>query len=137
VRDEVLLQYTHGEKVQSNEGSLTRMCEKMFLKTLVEEHNRPGGKNLELHSPICLECQFEQNVTFANFTTPFLLLHPTRAVNSEWLLQLGFDATGSLANAKFEYLGITTNSLRSKANPVCLAMANKKCADAVALCSWS
>jgi hypothetical protein len=130
VLDQVLSQYTHGEKVQSNEGSLTRMCEKMFLTTLVEEHNQPGGKHLELHWPIFLEYQFEKNVTFANLTTPFLLLHPTRAVNSGWPLQLGFNATGRLANAKFEYLGIATNSLRSKANPVCLAMANKECADA-------
>ncbi len=30
----------------------------------------------------------------------------------------------------FDLLGITANSLRSRANPVCLAMANKECADA-------
>ena len=106
------------------------MCEKIFIKKLVEEHNRPDGKHLQLHDPVCVGYQFREGVKYANFSTPFLLLNPARAVNSGWPLQLGFDATGSLSDTKFDLLGITTNSLRSRANPVCLAMANKECADA-------
>jgi hypothetical protein len=69
-------------------------------------------------------------VSFANFSTLFLLLHPTRAENSERPLQLGFDATGSMSDTKFDLIiGVTTNSLCSRANPVCLAMVNKECAD--------
>jgi hypothetical protein len=44
-----------------------------------------------------------------------LLLNPARTVDSEWPLQMGFDATGSIINTQFDLVGITTNSLRSRA----------------------
>ena len=43
---------------------------------------------------------------------------------------MGFDASGSISDTKFDLMGITTNSLRSRANPICLAIANKESADA-------
>ncbi len=106
------------------------MCDKMYIKKLVEEHNRLGGKHLELHQLICLGYQFEKSVTFANWSTPFLPLNAARSMNSEWLVQMGFDSSGSISDTKFDLVGITTNSLRSRANPVCLAIANKESADA-------
>jgi hypothetical protein len=58
-------------------------------------------------------------------------------MDSEWPVQMGFDAFGSISDTKFDLvgnsLGITTNFLRSCANPVCLTIANKEsavCADA-------
>jgi len=51
-------------------------------------------------------------------------------MNSEWPVQMGFDASGSMSDTKFDLVGITTNSLRSRANPVCLAIVNKESADA-------
>jgi hypothetical protein len=53
-------------------------------------------------------------------------------VNSEsgWPVTFGFDASGSISNTKFDLIGVTTNSLRSRANPICLAIANKENADA-------
>ncbi len=87
---------------------------------------RPRWKNT---TPIYLSCQFEldDNDMFANLSTPFLILYRTCGVNSVWPLQYGYDSTGSLANAKFEYIGITTNSLHAKANPICLAVVNEHC----------
>jgi hypothetical protein len=41
---------------------------------------------------------------------------------------MGLDASGSMSDTKFDLVGITTNSLRSRANPVCLAIANKESA---------
>ena len=130
VRGEVLAEFSCGERIDRTEGSLTRMCDKMYIKKLVEEHNRPGGKHLELHQPICLGYQFEKGVTFANWSTPFLAMNGARSMNSEWPVQMGFDASGSMSDTKFDLVGITTNSLRSRANPVCLAIANKESADA-------
>ncbi len=50
--------FSHGEKLDGDEGSLTRLSEKIFLHTLVEEHNR-GGKHLDLHQPVCVGlCKF-------------------------------------------------------------------------------
>jgi len=43
---------------------------------------------------------------------------------------MGFDSTGSISNPKFDLVEITTNSLCSCANPVCLAIANKESANA-------
>ncbi len=54
-------------------------CEDVFLKDLVEEHNRHGGKLLDLHEPVCLGYLFEKYVVFANFTTPFVLHLPELA----------------------------------------------------------
>jgi hypothetical protein len=58
-----------------------------------------------------------------------MLLNPARAVSSEWPLHLGLEATGSMSDTKFDIIGVTTNSLRSRANPVCLVMVNKECTD--------
>ena len=129
VREAVLSKYTHGERIDKTEGSLTRMCEKIYIEKLVAEHNRPGGKHLDLHEPLCVGYQFEKGVSFGCFSSAFMLLNTARAVNSEWPLHLGFDATGSMSDTKFDIIGVTTNSLRTRANPVCLAMVNKECAD--------
>ena len=129
VRGEVMSQFSCGERIDRTEGSLTRMCEKIYIKTLVEEHNRPGGQHMKLHDPVCLGYQFDKGVTHANFSTPFLLLHACRSVNAQWPMQLGFDATGSLSDTKFDLIGVTTNSLRCRANPVCLSIVNSESAD--------
>ena len=71
-----------------------------------------------------------QRCRVANWSTAFLVLNGARSMNSEWPVQMGFDASGSMSDTKFDLVGITTNSLRSRANPVCLAMANKESADA-------
>jgi hypothetical protein len=129
VREAVLSKYTHGQRIDKTEGSLTRLCEKIYIEKLVAEHNRPGCQHLGLHDPVCVGYQFEKGVSFACFSTAFMLLKPARAVNSKWTLHLGFDATGSMSDTKFDIIGVTTNSLRSRANPVCLAMVNKERAD--------
>ncbi len=107
VRDAVRSKYTRGERINKMEGSLTRKCEKIFIEKLVAEQNQPGGEHLSRHNPVCVDYQFEKGVSFANFSTPFVLLHPTRAVNSEWPLQLGFDAAGSMSDTKIDLIGVT------------------------------
>jgi hypothetical protein len=129
-RRKVLSEFTGGEPIDRSEGSLVRMCDKIYIQRLVAEHNTPGGAHLKLHQPVCLGYQFEKGVRFANYSTPFLLLNGARAVNSEWPVTMGFDGSGSISNTKFDLVGITTNSLCSRANPVCLAIANKESADA-------
>ena len=51
-RARALQPFFEGGKLDGEEGSLTRLSEKIYLQRLVEEHNR-GGKHLELHQP-CL-----------------------------------------------------------------------------------
>jgi hypothetical protein len=129
-RERVLAEFTGGESVDRSEGSLTRMCEKIYIQKLVAEHNTPCGAHLDLHQAVCVGYQFEKGVRFANFSTPYLLLNGARAVNSGWPVTFGFDGSGGMSNTKFDLIGVTTNSLRSRANPVCLAIANKENADA-------
>ena len=117
--------FSHGEKLDGEEGSLTRLSEKIFLQTLVEEHNR-GGKHLELHQPVCVGHQFKDGVVFGCYSTPMLLLHPARGINSEWPLLAGFDSTFGITSKKFELMGISINSLQRKANPVCLCIVKKE-----------
>jgi hypothetical protein len=48
-------------RIDKTEGSLARMCEKIYVEKLVAEHNRPGGENFSLHNPVRDEgviCQF-------------------------------------------------------------------------------
>ncbi len=125
-RRKVLSEFTSGEEIDRTEGSLTRMCEKIYIQKLVAEHNMPGGAHLQLHQPVCLGYQFKKGVGFTNYTTPFLLLNGARAVNSEWPVTMGFDGSGSIRNlnTKFDLVSIMTNSLRSCANLICLAIAN-------------
>ena len=63
VREHVLSQFTQGERVSNDEGSMTSMCVRIYIKPLVEEHNR-GGEHMNLHAPICLGFQFFKNVKF-------------------------------------------------------------------------
>jgi hypothetical protein len=57
-----------------------------------------------------------------------LLLHQCIGVNAGWQWQEDFNTTFGLSNKKFELMGITTNSLRKRANPVCLCVVNKESA---------
>ncbi len=97
-----------GQCVQSRTEGFAPLQLKTLYTTVPVLHNQPNGKHLQLHDPICLGNQLEKGGTYANFSTPFLLLNPARAVNSGWPLQLGFDATGRLSDTKFDLLGITT-----------------------------
>jgi len=61
-RERVLHPFTQGEKLKGDQGSLTRLCEKIYLRTLVEDHNA-GRRHLQLHQPVCVGYQFEDGVT--------------------------------------------------------------------------
>ncbi len=119
--------FTQGEQLRGEEGSLIRLSEKIFLQTLVREHNE-GGKHLDLHQPVCLGFQYRGGVTYGNYATPMLLLHACRGVNSQWPFRAGFDATFGLSNKQFDLMGITAFSLRGRANPICLCIVNKESA---------
>ena len=126
-RARTLQPFTQGERLNGDEGSLVRLSEKIYLRTLVEQHNA-GGTHLQLHQPICVGFQYSDGVIFGNYSTPMLLLHACRGVNADWSWQAGFDATFGLSNKQFDLLGMTTNSLRRRANPICLAIVNKESA---------
>ena len=109
-RAQVLDSFSQGEKLDGDEGSLTRLSEKIFLRTLVEEHNR-GGKHLDLHPPVCVGHQFKDGVVFGCYSMPMLLLHAARGINSGWTFLAGFDTTFGISSKKFEQMGISINSL--------------------------
>jgi hypothetical protein len=117
--------FSQGEKLKGEEGSLTRLSSKIYLHTLVEEHNL-GGKHLELHQPVCVGHQFKDGVVFGCYSTPMLLLHVPRGINSAWPFLAGFDKTFGITSKKFELMGISVNSLRRRANPVCLCVVKKE-----------
>ena len=117
--------FSQGEKLEGEEGSLTRLSAKIYLQKLVEEHNA-GGKHLDLHQPVCVGHQFKDGVVFGCYSTPMLLLHVPRGINSEWPLLAGFDSTFGITSKKFELMGISVNSLRRRANPVCLCVVKKE-----------
>ena len=127
VRDTVFEKFTMGERVENSEGSLTRLSTNIFFKTMVEEHNR-GGKHLTLHDPICLGFQYSKNVIYGCYSTVFMTCNIGRAIASGWGLGMGFDSTGPISNSKFDTIGITTNLLGRRANPVCLAFVSQECA---------
>ena len=102
--------FSQGEKLDGEEGSLTRLSAKIFLHTLVEEHNQ-GGKHLELHQPVCVGHQFQDGVVFGCYSAPMLLLHVARGINAAWPLLAGFDTTFGITSKKFELMGISINSL--------------------------
>ena len=124
-RARALEPFSQGEKLDGDEGSLTRLSDKIFLRTLVDEHNR-GGTHMELHQPVCVGHQFKDGVVFGCFSTPMLLLHGPRGINSGWPFLAGFDTTFGISSKKFELMGISVNSLRRKANPVCLCIVKKE-----------
>jgi hypothetical protein len=89
--------FSHDEKLDGEECCLTRLSEKIFLHTIVEEHNR-GGKHLELHQPVCVGHQFKDCVVLGCNSTPMLLLYPAHGINSGWLsLQASILLLGSPA----------------------------------------
>ncbi len=49
-------------------------------------------------------------------------------INSGWPLHLGFDSTGGLSSTKFDTIGVTTNSSRNLANPVCWSFVSQESA---------
>jgi hypothetical protein len=77
-RLQILQPFSHGEKFDGEESSLTRLSEKIYLHTLVEEQNL-GVKHLELHQLVCVGHQFKDSVTLGCYSTTMLLLHPNRA----------------------------------------------------------
>jgi hypothetical protein len=124
-RARALLPFFQGEIPDGEaEGSLTRLSEKIF----VEQHNQ-GGKHLELHRPVCMVHQFKDGVVlgcYSTASTPLLFLHASRGMNSGWPFLAGFDTTFGITSKKFELMGISINSLRRRANPVCLGIVKKE-----------
>jgi hypothetical protein len=118
---------TQGENLKGEKGSLVRLAKKIYLQTLVEQH-KSGGKHLDMHQPACLGFQYSDGDIYGNCSTPMLLLHPCRGVNAGWPWQAGFDTTFRLSNKTFELMGITTSSLRKRANPVCICVVNQESA---------
>ncbi len=55
-----------------------------------------------------------------------MLLHAAHGINSGWPLLAGFDTTFGITSKKFELMGISINSLRRRANPVCLCIVKKE-----------
>ncbi len=105
-RARALLPFSQGEKLDGEEGSLTRLSEKIFLQRLVEQHNQEG-KHLELHQPVCVGHQFQDGVVLGCYSTPMILLHAARGINSSWPFLAGFDTTFGIASKKFELMGIS------------------------------
>ena len=64
-RARTLQPFTQGERLNCDEGSLVRLSEKIYLRTLVEQHNA-GGTHLQLHQPICVGFQYSDGVKFGN-----------------------------------------------------------------------
>ena len=60
----------------------------------------------------------EKNVIFGCYSTVFLASNLGRAIASGWESGMGFDSNGPISNTKFHTMGITTNSLGRRANPV-------------------
>ena len=85
--------FTQGDDLKGEEGSLVRLSKKIYLQTLVEQHNS-GGKHLDLHQPVCLGFQYSDGVIYCNYSTPMLLLHPSRGVNAGWPLQKQIQSLG-------------------------------------------
>jgi hypothetical protein len=69
-RRKVLSEFTSGEQIDRTEGSLTRMCEKIYIQKLVAEHNMPGGAHLQLYQQVCLGYQFKKGLGL-----PIIRLH--------------------------------------------------------------
>jgi hypothetical protein len=57
---------------------------------------------------------------------PMLLLHAASGINSGWPFLAGFDTTFGITSKKFEQMGISINSLRRRAYPVCLCIVKKE-----------
>jgi hypothetical protein len=55
-----------------------------------------------------------------------LLLNTCRGINSQWPFLAGFDSTFGITSKKFELMGVSVNSLRRRANPVCLCVVKKE-----------
>jgi hypothetical protein len=106
-RARVLQPFSQGEKLDGEEGSLTRLSEKIFLQRLVEQHNQ-GGKHLELHQPVCVGHQFKDGVVLGCYWTPMLLSHAARGINSGWPFLAGFDTTlGSPARNSNQWVSLS------------------------------
>ena len=86
-RARALQPFSQGEDLKGDEGSVTRMSARILLSDLVAEHNR-GGKHLELHQPVCLDYQFNSGVVYGAYSTPKMLLHTARGINSRWPCRL-------------------------------------------------
>ncbi len=55
-----------------------------------------------------------------------LLLKVPCSINADWPVLAGFDSTFRISSNKFELLGMNVNSLKRKANPVCLCITKKE-----------
>jgi hypothetical protein len=78
-RDRALQPFTQGGRLEGDEGSLNRLSEKMYLRTLMEQHDA-GVKHLELHQPVCVGYQYGNGVVFGTYSSPMLLMHAQSAI---------------------------------------------------------
>ncbi len=83
VHETVFSNFTSGQRVNNLGGSLTRLSNSIFFKTLVAEHNS-GGKHLSLHDPIYLGYQYSKNDIFGTYSTLFMAQNVARSITAGW-----------------------------------------------------
>ena len=84
-----------------------------------------GKHSAESHvqEQVTIFCPFCRPLLFSNANA---IVAAARGINSGWPFLAGFNTTFGITSKKLELIGISINSLRRGANPVCLFIVNAK-----------
>jgi hypothetical protein len=118
-RRSLALSHTSGVQLDTSNGAMTQLGDKMALEKLIARHNDPDDDyHLNLHQVVCIGNQWKKGVTFMEVSTPHFLFNAGRAMQTGWELQVQADGSFDFCAAKLGVIVFGVNSLRGIFRPV-------------------
>ncbi len=116
-------------ELDSTDGTMNELAEELSLEHRIRQHNN-GGRELDIHEPVCCGHQFKDGVRMMCVTTVHLLGNMAHALLCGWQVQGQWDTSFSLCDTDFALIGFGMNSVGSRFNAVSISIVNSECHEA-------
>ena len=132
-RRAIALQHTQGIRLDTTNGKMTQLAEKLDFAALIARHNDLKDEyHLNPHEVVCIGSQWNDGVTFCALTTPDMIKNVGRAIQSGWSLHFQGDGSFDYCSSKLGVIVMGVNSLRGIFRPVSWSMVPNESAQAFA-----
>ena len=129
-KETILSEDLDGVKMDGSYGSLAAVAEAKWFVTKLKKHNQsldPASKDAHHLKPgtglvIGKEVNEISKVVHLNITTPHMLLHLFRAINSGWNITISGDGIYNLCKNEFGMVIFCVIGLHAEAFPICYSI---------------
>jgi hypothetical protein len=114
-RRSLALSHTSGVQLDTSNGAMTQLGDRMALEKLIARHNDPDDDyHLNLHQVVCIGNQWKKGVTFMEVSTPHFLFNAGRAMQTGWELQVQADGSFDFCQTEEQLIVLFTKETKQR-----------------------